>query len=88
MLLIYLEAVNLVALLAMGIDKHRARVHRRRIPEATLMALAAIGGSVGALGGMYLFRHKTKKPKFTIGVPAILVAQVLLALALFYVVGF
>ena len=87
-LFIYLEAVNLIALIAFGLDKHRAKVHRRRIPEATLLTLAGIGGCIGALGGMYLFHHKTRKKKFYIGVPAILAAQVVLALAVFYVVGF
>ena len=86
-MLIYLEAVNLIALVAMGLDKHRAKVHRRRIPEATLLTLAGIGGCIGALGGMYLFHHKTRKPKFYVGVPAILAAQVIIALAVFYVVS-
>ena len=86
MLLIYLEAVNLIALLIMGLDKHRARVHRQRIPEAALMGLAAIGGSIGILGGMYLFRHKTRKPKFYIGVPVILAMEVLFFLMVIYVV--
>ena len=85
-LLIYLEAVNLLALLVMGLDKHRAKVHRRRIPEATLMTLAAIGGSIGVLGGMFLFRHKTRKPKFYIGIPVILAAEVLFFLAIIYAV--
>ena len=87
-LLIYLEAVNLIALITFGLDKHRARVHRRRIPEATLLMLAGIGGCIGALGGMYLFHHKTRKKKFYIGIPAILAAQVVLILAVLYVVGF
>ncbi|MCD8088863.1 MAG: DUF1294 domain-containing protein [Oscillospiraceae bacterium] len=87
-LLIYFELVNLLALAAMGIDKHRARTNRERIPEAALMTLAVIGGSIGALGGMYLFRHKTRKPKFTVGIPVILGMQVFFALLLFFAVGY
>lgn len=56
---------------------------RWRIPERTLLGVAALGGSVGVLLGMYTFRHKTKHRKFTLGVPAILLAQLLL-LAHFY----
>ena len=82
MLLIYLEAMNLIALIVMGLDKHRARVHRRRIPEATLMGLAALGGGIGILGGMYLFRHKTRKPKFSVGFPVIILLQAAVLLVL------
>jgi uncharacterized membrane protein YsdA (DUF1294 family) len=49
-----------------------------RIPEKTLLAVAAIGGSIGSLAGMYTFRHKTRHLKFTLGIPAILVAQIVL----------
>ena len=84
--LIYLEAVNLLTLAVYGLDKHRARVHRERIPEAALLGLAALGGSVGALAGMYLFRHKIRNRKFTIGVPLILVAEVAVFLLLCFAV--
>ncbi len=86
-LLIYLEAVNLLTMIVYGLDKHRARAHRERIPEAALLGLAAIGGSVGALAGMLLFRHKIRKRKFAIGVPVILALQVALALALIWAVS-
>lgn len=64
-------------------DKYKARKKLWRIPEATLMGVAVIGGSVGALAGMYTFRHKTKHPKFTIGVPLILLMQIAAALFFF-----
>ncbi len=83
-LLVYLETVNLLALAAFGCDKHLARVHRERIPEAALMALVAVGGGVGALAGMLLFRHKTRKRRFTVGVPVILVCQIGFFLLLIY----
>ena len=79
LLTIYLILVNAIAFLLMLIDKQKAKKKKWRIPEATLMGSAAIGGSIGALAGMYTFRHKTKHPKFTIGVPVILVLQLLLA---------
>ena len=78
--LIYLLTINAAAFLFMLIDKWEAKKNRWRIPEATLMALAALGGSIGSLVGMYLFRHKTKHPKFTLGIPAILALQVVIAL--------
>ncbi len=74
----YIGLSNLAAFLAYGIDKKRAREHKWRIPERRLLMLAALGGSAGALAGMYLFRHKTRKPGFVIGVPVILAVQLLL----------
>lgn len=78
-LLIYLLLINAAGLVLMLTDKIKARKGLWRIPERTLMLTAALGGSVGVHMGMYLFRHKTKHPKFTLGVPAILTAQILLA---------
>ncbi len=75
---LYLLLINAVAFLLMRIDKQKARKNRWRIPESTLIMTAVLGGSIGALAGMYLFRHKTKHLKFTLGVPAILVVQVFL----------
>lgn len=71
----YLLTINAVSFLLMLADKQRAKKHRWRIPEATLMLSAALGGSIGCLLGMYTIRHKTRKPKFYIGVPAILAVQ-------------
>ncbi|MBQ3089500.1 MAG: DUF1294 domain-containing protein [Oscillospiraceae bacterium] len=77
-LLIYLAVINLAAFLLYGIDKLKAQRGAWRISEATLLLSALVGGSVGALLGMKLFRHKTLHPKFTIGVPAILILQIAL----------
>lgn len=78
----YLILVNALSLLLMLIDKQKAKRGAWRIPEATLMGIAAIGGSIGAIAGMYLFRHKTKHPKFYIGLPLILLLQIGLILFL------
>lgn len=86
-LLLYLILINAFGLLIMLADKRKAIKNAWRIPESTLMTVAAIGGSVGCLAGMHLFRHKTKHPKFTIGVPAILVLQVVAAIVLYSVCG-
>ena len=82
-LLVYLLIINAVAFFLMLADKQKARKNRWRIPEATLIGVAAIGGSIGALWGMYAFRHKTKHPKFTIGIPFILALQIVLAILLY-----
>ncbi|MBQ8622487.1 MAG: DUF1294 domain-containing protein [Oscillospiraceae bacterium] len=76
---IYLLLINAAGFLLMLVDKRKAQKKKWRIPEATLMGVAAIGGSIGSLIGMYTFRHKTKHPKFYIGIPVILAAQVFLA---------
>lgn len=76
---IYLLLINAAAFFLMLADKHKARKNKWRIPERTLLGAALIGGSIGALAGMYTFRHKTKHPKFYIGIPVILVCQLALA---------
>lgn len=81
-LFLYLLTMNALGLLVMLADKRRAQKNRWRIPEATLMTIAALGGSLGSLLGMQLFRHKTRHRKFTLGIPAILLAQIALALFL------
>lgn len=78
----YLCVVNIAAFLMYGLDKQKARMNRWRIPEATLIGIAVIGGSVGAYAGMKAFHHKTKKPKFYIGVPVIMLLQAALAVYL------
>ena len=74
-MIIYLLIINAVGFLLMLADKLFAKKHARRIPESTLMLSSVAGGSIGALVGMYLFRHKTKHKKFTVGVPLILILQ-------------
>ena len=73
---VYIVAINLIAFITYGVDKHKAKAHRYRIPEATLILLAAVGGSLGALLGMLVFHHKTRKPKFIITVPLLLILQI------------
>lgn len=75
-MLIYLLAVNAVGFAVMLYDKYLAKNNLWRIPETTLFGIAVIGGSVGCLIGMYTARHKTKHLSFTLGIPAILTAQV------------
>lgn len=77
MLIVYLIIINVVTFLLFGADKRRAVRGQWRIPERTLLLGAAMGGSVGALMGMYGFRHKTRKQKFSAGVPAIFILQVI-----------
>lgn len=77
-LLIYLLIINAAAFLLMLIDKRRAIKNAWRIPESTLLGVAAFGGSLGAIVGMRLFRHKTLHLKFSVGLPAMLVVHILL----------
>lgn len=72
----YLVLVNAAALVLMLTDKQKAKQGAWRIPERTLIGVALIGGSIGAILGMHLFRHKTRHLKFSLGLPLILAAQV------------
>ena len=83
-LAVWLIAINLVTFAVYGIDKRRARRGAWRVPEKTLFLLPLLGGSIGALLGMRVFRHKTKHWYFVWGVPAILLAQITLAAWLLY----
>ena len=67
--------INIIAFAAMGIDKLKAAKGRWRISEKALFLLAAAGGSIGSIAGMFAFRHKTKHLSFRIGLPAILILQ-------------
>lgn len=77
-LIIYLILINAAAALLMLTDKHRAQKKQWRIPESTLLTIAAIGGSFGALLSMHLIRHKTKHIKFAVGLPILFALHVLL----------
>ena len=83
-LLIYLGVINLVTFIVFAIDKANARANRSRIRIVTLLGLSFAGGSVGGLISMYLFRHKTQKDYFTVGMPLIIVTQIVV---LFYVMN-
>ena len=74
----YLIIINAAALLLMLIDKQKAKHGKWRISEKTLIGAALLGGSIGAILGMNIFRHKTKHPKFSIGLPLILAVQIML----------
>jgi len=87
LILTYLYIINLVELALFGIDKRRAGRGGRRIPEATLLGLAVAGGSIGGIGGMLLFRHKTRKPRFAVGLPVILAGEVLFFLGIIWAAG-
>ena len=76
LVLLYLILINAASFLLMLADKLKAKRSAWRIPEKTLLGIAAAGGSIGALAGMYTFRHKTKHIKFTLGIPVILMVQV------------
>ena len=75
----YLLIINAVGVLIMLADKRRAQKKLWRVPEATLFTIAILGGSIGVLLGMRLFRHKTRKPRFYIGIPLLLALQLALA---------
>lgn len=81
-LLAYLFIINAAGFGLMLADKFKARKNLWRIPERTLMTVAALGGSIGSLAGMYLVRHKTQHPKFTIGIPVILDLQIVAAVVI------
>ena len=76
--LIYLAVINVVAFFMYGIDKWKAKRSKWRVPEATLLGLAVLGGSIGAWLGMKVWHHKTLHKKFRYGVPLILIAQIAL----------
>ncbi|MBP5594127.1 MAG: DUF1294 domain-containing protein [Pseudobutyrivibrio sp.] len=77
-LISYLVMMNAVGLAVMGLDKKKAINNQWRIPEKSLFLVSIIGGSIGTLAGMYLFRHKTKHWYFVVGMPLILIAHVVI----------
>ena len=83
-IILYIIIINLIGFLAMLIDKNKAERGAWRIPENTLLWITILGGSIGTITGMYVFRHKTKKAKFTIGFPAILILEVVLVICILF----
>lgn len=80
----YLSVINFTTWAAYGLDKGRAKSGKWRVPERTLLLLALIGGSLGALAGMIMFRHKTRKAKFFISVPVMFVVHCVIVAMLVY----
>ena len=76
-IILYFIIINLIGVLVMALDKYKAQKGKWRIPENTLFLVAILGGSIGTLFGMYKFRHKTKKMKFIIGFPTILILELI-----------
>ncbi len=81
-IVIYLIIINLLGFFAMGIDKWKAKRGSWRIPENTLFMFTILGGGIGTTAGIYVFRHKTTKKKFTIGMPLIFILEVILFIVL------
>ncbi len=73
----YISALTIITFFVYGVDKYKATHKKWRIPEATLIGLAIIGGSIGALAGMKIWHHKTLHPLFKYGIPLILILQVI-----------
>ena len=79
-ILLFLILINLIGLGAMALDKYKAQKGYWRIPEGTLIMITVLGGGFGTIFGMYKFRHKTKKVKFTVGLPTILISEIALVI--------
>lgn len=84
LLIIYLATMNIAGFSIMAVDKKKAIKNKWRIRESTLLCVSLIGGSIGMLLGMHTFHHKTKHLKFTIGVPFILILQIVISLFILY----
>lgn len=76
-IIIYLVIINIIGFLIMFIDKQKAKKGKWRIPEKTLFIITAIGGGIGTIAGMYVFRHKTQKIAFVIGLPMITILEII-----------
>ena len=76
-IIIYLIMVNAIGFLVMGIDKRRAKMMEWRIPEKTFFLISLFGGGIGTIAGMYTFRHKTRKKYFTVGLPVMLIIEII-----------
>ena len=76
-IIIYFVIINIIGFLIMYIDKQKAKKGKWRIPEKTLFIITALGGGIGTIAGMYIFRHKTHKIAFVIGFPAITILEII-----------
>lgn len=76
-IIIYLVSINIIGFFAMWLDKRKAQKGKWRIQEKTLFLITALGGGIGTITGMYTFRHKTKKLAFIVGLPAILILEII-----------
>ena len=81
-ILLYLLIINIIGFFMMWSDKRKAKKGKWRIPEQTLFVVTALGGGIGTIAGMYTFRHKTQKIKFTIGLPALVILEIILVIYL------
>ena len=84
-ILLYLLMINLIGFGMMWSDKRRAKWGKWRIPEQSFFVVTALGGGIGTIAGMYTFRHKTKKLKFTILLPAIVILEIILVIYLKFI---
>ena len=76
-IILYLIGINLIGFVAMWLDKRKAQKGKWRIKEKTLFMITVLGGGIGTISGMYTFRHKTQKLAFTVGLPAILILEII-----------
>lgn len=81
----YLLIINIITFILFGIDKYKAIKNKWRIKEATLLGMSFIGGALGGMFGMYVFRHKTKKFYFFLGIPFMMILHVALFIYLVFV---
>ena len=83
---IYLITINIISFILYGLDKYKAIHNKWRIPEMVLISISFLGGGVGSILGIIIFRHKTKKLKFSVGLPTILISEV--ALVVYCIIKF
>ena len=85
-IIIYLLVMNIIGFLAMYLDKRKAKKGKWRTQEKTLFGICLFGGGIGTIAGMYTFRHKTQKLAFTLGMPAILILEIVIFLYFKFVI--
>lgn len=76
-IILYFVIINIIGFLVMYIDKQKAKKGKWRIPEKTIFIITVLGGGIGTISGMYVFRHKTQKLHFTIGLPTITILEII-----------